>query len=162
MTHPEFTSLSSSCFVDYNSSDLVIFKDHRLLCPENFEQYKLLSPSVLFIIHELISSLHSNENLPEYKSLVQELFSSELNYVQLDHRQLTFHSQQITFPTAQLARSAHRLISAINAREGSISDLIHAYIMSADLVPAIRQKRNISSVAPDDRLFANRTKKKIR
>ena len=162
ITQPDFTPIATSCLVDTSSSDLVIFKDYRLLRPESFQEYKLLSPYLQYVIHELISSLHYNQNNPLYETQIQEIFTNELNFVKLDHRQLTFHSQQITFPTLQISRATHRLIAAINSREGILSDLIGAYLMSADLVPVVKQKRNISSIAPTDHLLSTQTKKKAK
>lgn len=163
MTQPDILEfLNASYYFPTTSSDLIIFKDHRILRPESFEEYKLFSRYLQYIIHELTSSIHYNQHKPLYQRQIQEIFTGDLNFVKLDHRQLIFHSQQITFPTLQTASAAHRLIASINSREGILSDLIGAYIMSADLVPVLRQKRNISSIAPNDDLFSRQTKKKAR
>jgi hypothetical protein len=144
------------------SSDLILIKDSRLLCPELFEQFPLLSPYFSYLIHEIISFLHFHSKNPLYETLLPEIFTNKLPFVELESRLLKFHSQQITFPTIQISQSTHRLIAAINSREGILSDLIGAYLMSTDLVPVIRQKRNISSLVSDHRLFSMRTQKKAR
>jgi hypothetical protein len=164
ITQTDFISQMTSCLLDTSSSDLIILKDSRLLRPESFEEYKLLSPYLHFIIHELISFLHYNKSNPLHASLaqIQEIFTNQLEFAKLENRQIIFHSQQITFPTLQISRATHRLIAAINSREGILSDLIGAYLMSADLVPVLKQKRSISSIAPNDHLFSLQTKKKAR
>jgi hypothetical protein len=163
--------------IDTNSSDLILIKDSRLFSSEIFVSYPLLSPYFTFLLHEIISFFHFHSKNPLYSSLIlsssssttttttqQQLFSEKLSFLELDSRLLKFYSQQITFPTLSLAQATHRLIAAINSREGMLSDLIGAYLMSTDLVPPVmsRQKRKISSFASDHSLFSIRTKKKAR
>ncbi len=147
------------------ASEKLVIRDHRLLSPESFEIYPLLRPFIYFLFQEVISHLQSRKGDPLFDSELVKIFTQEIPYLQMNERVVTYHQNNITFPTPFHARTAHRLIASLNGREGILSDLFCVYLSGTDLVPVIQSKKRkeISEFhVPDDRLFSTRTKKRAK
>lgn len=161
---PDHFSNFTSIAKNPTSSDLVVFRDYRLLSPESFEQYDLLFIYLQYFIHEIVSSLKIHYTNPNVELEIEKIFTKDLDYVQILYdKNIKFHEQYARFPLQQYAEITHSLIASINGQEGRLSDLLSAYIMGADLVPILdHKKRKIYDHVSDDRLFSSKTRKKAR